>query len=166
MTKDFLTTYQRFIRWLPILVVLLFCTACGPYQLARRVDPPVYKTSDQQQLDNLICKEQANREANSPGMLVGAFFSGLTVVGLPIFIAVERDVQRNEYVKCMRGRGYNVTPVDDNDAPKQASAPADTGSSARDDVTKKMENLKSMRDRGLITEEEYNGKKKEMLDRM
>lgn len=45
------------------------------------------------------------------------------------------------------------------------SAPA-TAAPASDDHVAKLEKLKSIRDRGLITEEEYNSKKKEILDKL
>jgi hypothetical protein len=166
MIKCFLPTYQRYIIWLHILVILLFFTGCGTFPLAKRVIPPMGKTNDQQRLDTLTCKDRARLEANTAERQTGAFLLGMTIIGAPLAFELEKAKQREVYAKCMRDLGYTVVPVEDENTPKKVSVPERTESSARDDVKNKMEDLKNMRDRGLITEEEYKEKKKEILDRM
>lgn len=51
-----------------ISLALLACgfTACGTFNLGN-VHPQASKTSEQQQLDTLTCKDQANLAANTTG---------------------------------------------------------------------------------------------------
>ena len=49
-------------------------------------------------------------------------------------------------------------------APKSPNAAAERG--GQEDPVKKLEQLKDMRDRGLITQEDYEKRKKDILDRM
>jgi hypothetical protein len=53
-------------------------------------------------------------------------------------------------------------PVEKPDVPQAAVAPEQ---GAGGDLTRKLRELKQLRDEGLITEEEYRTKKKQLLDR-
>ena len=159
---------MRYTKTLVAVVCLLsFSVASCSYPLAGKILLPTGSKSEDQQLrDVLVCKDRVHKEMNKTDFrtLMGAAFIGLTVVGLPYSIAQDRAEERKIFAKCMTEFGYTVLPVDD-DAPTGASAPAGSGSSAGDEAAK-LEKLNSLRDRGLITQQEYNAKKKEILNRM
>ena len=147
--------------------MLSLTVASCSFRLAGKIYAPPGKSGEQQRIDVVACRDRATSDANkiSVSEEIGAIVLGWSVVGAPIVFAESRSKQRELFAQCMKARGYTVLPPDD-DSPKQANVPAGTGSSARDDVISKMEKLKSLRDKRLITEKEYNGKKKEILDRM
>lgn len=68
---------------------ILLLAGCGTFQLASSVIPSTPKTQDQQQLDNLGCKDQAKLEANTTGRQTGAFLLGMTIVGAPVAFEME-----------------------------------------------------------------------------
>ena len=186
-------------RVLSLILVALLLTGCGTFQLASGIYPPPGKSSDQQQTDILVCKDQAKNEANTAGRQAGAFLLGMTLVGAPVAYELEKSKQREVFSECMTARGYRITPT--TDAPNSAKAapppvqqatsvretaakpaapvaepkvvppaPASTvatnvAAPSRDDAAQ-LEKLKDLRDRGLITEEEYNAKRKVILDRL
>src|SRR5262249_46469082 len=141
---------------------------------------------------NLTCKDQVKLEANTAGRQAGAFALGLTIVGAPIAFELEKAKQREVYKSCMEARGYRVLPP--NDGPPtaaQSSPPPETPSPARTveptkpvaapattpsaqtpssgpnrDEAVQLQKLKELREKGLITEEEYERKRKEILDRL
>jgi hypothetical protein len=96
-----------------MLVLLLACgvTACGTYTLGN-VHPQAGKSADQQQLDTLTCKDQANLAANTAGRQTGDFLLGLTIVGAPVAFEREKAKEREVFADCMKARGYVVTPPD------------------------------------------------------
>jgi hypothetical protein len=76
-----------------------------------------------------------------------------------------------------RAGSDRVTVVDDTptapppapepvEAPAPAPAPAAPASTPADDATATLERLAALRDRGLITAEEYDAKKRELLERI
>lgn len=168
---------QRVIRRLPILVVPLLVAACGTFPLSGNTYGPG-KTQDQHQMDILVCKDQAKLAANTTGRQTGAFLLGMTIIGAPVAFELEKAKQREVFAQCMTARGYTVMPVEGQQ--KQAAAAQrpvvlatdigakkneDTGLSVKDDAAQ-LEKLKVLKDRALITEEEYNRKKNEILDRI
>src|ERR1700722_19764472 len=77
-----------------LLLVFACCvTACGTFNLGN-VRPQAGKTAEQQQLDTLTCKDQANLAVNSAGRQTGDFLLGLTIVGTPVAIEREKAKER------------------------------------------------------------------------
>lgn len=111
-------------RTIPI-VLLLACavTACGTFNLGN-VRPQTGKTSEQQQLDTLTCKDQANLAVNSAGRQTGDFLLGMTIVGAPVAYEMDKAKQRQVFADCMSARGYVVTAADG--VTPTSSAPAIT----------------------------------------
>lgn len=174
------------------LITTAVLTGCGTFQLASGVYPLTQKTQEQQQLDNLNCKDQAKLAANTTERQTGAFLLGLTIVGAPVAFELEKAKQREVYKSCMEGKGYRVVPhneaaatgaptnstplpsatlvppakAPDVAAPMQVPpAPPATGASARDEAAQ-LQKLRELRDKGLITESEYEKKRKEIIDRL
>lgn len=69
------------------------------------------RTADQQQLDILTCKDQAHVAASGSGDYAKGFLLGLTVVGTPVALKMDRDKQRKMFGECMHAKGYDVTPT-------------------------------------------------------
>jgi hypothetical protein len=107
-----------------ILIALLMCgiTACGTFNLGN-VRPQAGKTAEQQQLDTLTCKDQANLAVNSAARQTGDFLLGMTIVGAPVAYEMDKSKQRQVFADCMQARGYVVTPPD-GAAPSPAAAAA------------------------------------------
>ena len=176
MKRTLSVSRPRIIRLLPILVLPLVVAACGTFPLSGGTSPPAGKSADQHQLDILVCQDQAKLAANTAARQTGAFLLGLTIIGTPVAFELEKAKSREVFAQCMTARGYTVQPLE---AQKQAAAtkppvvPApvvakkdvDTPAPKADDVAQ-LEKLKSLQNRSLITEEEYNRKKNEILDRM
>ncbi len=101
-----------------IWLVLLACgvTACGTFNLGI-VRPQAGKTSEQQQLDTLTCKDQANLAANTTGRQTGDFLLGMTIIGAPVAFEREKAKERAVFADCMQARGYVVTPADGSSPP-------------------------------------------------
>lgn len=153
---------------------------CGTFQLSSGAIPNSPKSQQQMQLDNLTCKDQAKLEANTASRQVGAFALGFTIVGAPVAFELEKAKQREVYKSCMELRGYRVLPPMDGPAattssqeahPKvttpfrQPDTPKSTSLSGRDEAVQ-LEKLKELRDKGLISSDEFERKRKEILDRM
>jgi len=112
-----------------LTLTLLFAfslAACGTFSLGN-VHPQANKTAEQQQLDTLTCKDQANLAVNSAGRLAGDFLLGMTIVGAPAAYEMDEAKQRQVFTDCMQARGYAVTPADGAAAPPN---PTTTASSA------------------------------------
>lgn len=92
-----------------ILVAAVLVAGCGSFPLGRTV-PPLTKTAEQHQLDQLTCKDQAFQSANSSERQAGNFLMGLTIVGTPIAWEIEKKHQREVFKNCMEARGYTVIP--------------------------------------------------------
>lgn len=148
------------------------------------------------QLDNLTCKDKAQIEANTASRQAGAFALGLTIVGTPIAFELEKSKQREVYKDCMEKLGYRVLPPADGPAvtntstqtqtqpatparqPERtramsrpstpASQPEPTGAVSQPgkDEAVQLEKLKELRDKGLLSTDEYERKRKEIIDRM
>jgi hypothetical protein len=107
------------------LLLLLACsiTGCGTFTLGN-VRPQAGKSAEQQQLDTLTCKDQANLAANSAGRQTGDFLLGLTIVGAPVAYEMDKAKQRQVFADCMHARGYVVTLPDGSSivAPPPAAA--------------------------------------------
>lgn len=97
-------------------------SGCGTFNLGN-VRAQSGKTAEQQQLDTLTCKDQANLAANSAGRQTGDFLLGLTIVGTPVAIEREKAKEREVFAECMTKLGYVVTPADGS-APPPAVATA------------------------------------------
>lgn len=94
-----------------LIVLCMVVTGCTfPLGI---VQPQAGKTKDQQELDTLFCKDKAHLAASGTGQQVGAFFLGMTLVGIPVAYALDRSTQRRVFEECMAGRGYKVIPPDD-----------------------------------------------------
>jgi hypothetical protein len=95
------------------LALALACsvTACGTFNLGN-VRPQVGRTAEQQQLDTLTCKDQANLAVNSTGRQTGDFLLGMTIVGAPVAYEMDKAKQRQVFADCMHARGYVVTAPD------------------------------------------------------
>ena len=153
----------RIIRLLPILVLPLVVAACGTFPLSGGTSPPAGKTADQHQLDLLTCQHDAKMAVSTAGRQAGNFLLGMTLIGTPVAYELDKAKQREVFAQCMTARGYTVVPVDGTQ--KQVSKKVETPALKADDVAQ-LEKLKSLQNRSLITEEEYNRKKNEILDRM
>jgi hypothetical protein len=183
-------------RRFTIVVATAALAGCGTFQLASGVFPLSPKTQEQQQLDNLNCKDQAKLAANTTERQTGAFLLGLTIVGAPVAFELEKAKQREVYKSCMEGKGYRVLPPNEPNsaataapgspsppqqsappvntpeppkptlaAPPQAPSPNPAGLPLRDEAAQLLK-LRALRDKGLITEAEYEKKRKEILDRL
>jgi hypothetical protein len=105
-----------------LLALLTFgVAACGTFNLGN-VRPQIGKTSEQQQLDTLTCKDQANLAANSAGRQTGDFLLGLTIVGAPVAYEMDKAKQRQVFADCMHARGYVMTAADGSSIPASATA--------------------------------------------
>lgn len=94
------------------LSLALLCGACGNFTLGY-VDRQPGKTDDDRSLAMLACKEQAALAMTQGGQQVGQFLLGFTVVGYPIAMQRERDVQRDAFATCMADKGYTVKRAND-----------------------------------------------------
>ena len=74
------------------------------------VKPQATRTADQQQLDELTCKDQARLADSDAAHAVGGFLLGLTIVGTPEAFAWDRRTQRAVYAQCMQAKGYTYIP--------------------------------------------------------
>lgn len=153
---------KRKFSWLMLLVVTFCLGGCGTFQLAGGISAPSGKTADQQQNDILFCKDQAQMEANSAGQQTKDFLMGLTIVGAPIAIEQDKSLQREVFAKCMTAKGYTITPVQ---TAKVEPAKA-TGTDIQQTAAAQLEQLRELRDRGLITSEEYDQKRKKILENL
>jgi hypothetical protein len=107
------------------LLLLLACSiaGCGTFTLGN-VRPQTGKSPEQQQLDTLTCKDQANLAANSAGRQTGDFLLGLTIVGAPVAYEMDKAKQRQVFADCMKARGYVVTSPDGSgQEPPQSTIP-------------------------------------------
>ena len=101
-----------------MVVVLCLTLASCTFPLGY-IQPRADKTPEQKELDTLSCKDKAHLAASGTGQQVGAFFLGMTIVGLPVAYALDRSTQQRVFQECMANRGYTVTPPDD--GPKTSS---------------------------------------------
>ncbi len=92
---------------LVLLAVGAVVAGCGNFPLGN-VKPQAGKTADQEKLDVLVCKDQARLASDTAGREVGAFFLGLTIIGTPAAIAMDRAKQREVFKSCMEAKGYVV----------------------------------------------------------
>ena len=167
----------RIIRLVPILVLPLVVAACGTFPLSGGTSPPAGKTADQHQLDLLTCQHDAKMAVSTAARQTGNYLLGMTIIGAPVAFELEKAKQREVFAQCMTARGYTVVPVDGAQkqaakiqppvvqAPVVAKKEVEAPPPKADDVAQ-LEKLKSLQNRSLITEEEYNRKKNEILDRM
>lgn len=94
------------------LSLALLCGACSGFTLGY-VDHPQGKSADDRQLAMLVCKDQASAAMQKGGQQIGQFLLGFSLVGYPIAIQRERDIQRDAFAACMGERGYSVKPGTD-----------------------------------------------------
>lgn len=187
----------RAIRSVVTVSCFTLLSGCGTFQLASDVRPLSSKTQEQQQLDNLACKDQARLAANTAERQTGAFLLGMTIVGAPVAFELEKAKQREVFKSCMEAKGYRVLPPADQasaqpapispdpakappvppaaptatsmpsvaPAPGPSATPSSAPTGARDEAMQ-LQKLKELLDKGLITQEEYEKKRKEVLDRL
>ena len=91
-----------------IAVVTGLLTGCGTFNLGY-VQPQAGRTSEQQQLDTLTCKDTARLAAESGDRQVGNFLLGMTIVGAPIAYELDKSKKREVFKECMQGKGYSIT---------------------------------------------------------
>ena len=106
-------TFRQKVRLIVLVAISAVVSSCGTFPLASGVYPLAAKTTEQQQLDNLNCKDQAKLEANSTERQTGAFLLGLTIIGAPLAFEMEKAKQREVYKTCMEAKGYRVAPPTD-----------------------------------------------------
>ena len=102
--------FWRIVRLVMLVAISAAVSSCGTFPLASGVYPLAPRTTEQQQLDNLNCKDQAKLEANSTERQTGAFLLGLTIIGAPLAFEMEKTKQREVYKTCMEDKGYRVVP--------------------------------------------------------
>jgi len=73
----------------------------------------------QMQADVLECKDKTRLEQANTGKQVGEFFLGMTIIGLPGALAIDRSVARSSYAECMNSKGCTVTLDDTTSKPKE-----------------------------------------------
>lgn len=170
-------------RKLLITAACVLLASCGTFQLTSGVIANSPKTDEQIQLDMLTCKDHARLEASTADRQVGAFLLGFTLVGAPMAFEIEKATQRRVFKSCMEARGYQVMPPVDESAAattvpaSQQMAPAAESTSnpapppsvqvtAPRDEAAQLAKLRELHEKGLITSQEYQQKRKEILDRL
>src|SRR3974390_3030140 len=113
MKRSSARTALSYCHRIPAVLLCLLCAGCGTFPLASAVYPPIGKTSDQHQLDNLNCKDRAKLEANTAERQAGAFALGLTIIGAPLAYELEKQKQREVYADCMQALGDRVVSAKD-----------------------------------------------------
>jgi hypothetical protein len=106
------------VAWLKRVLgvsVCIGCAGCGTFQLANSVTPNSAKTTDQVQLDTLVCKDRAKTEAETAEKQARAFVLGatLSVIGSGIAYDTEKADQRRVFRDCMEAKGYMVVAATD-----------------------------------------------------
>lgn len=101
------------------MFLLFSLTGCGTFNLGY-VKPQAGKTSDQQMLDTLTCKDQARLSTETAGKQVGDFLLGMTIIGAPMAYELDKKNKREFFKNCMNAKGYEVIPADD-DSTAQAT---------------------------------------------
>lgn len=96
-------------RSFAITAAALLLTGCATTFTLGTVHAQPQATAAQQQLDTLVCKDQAAVRAAGAGPQATGFVLGLTVVGLPAARGMDREIQRTEFKNCMALKGYTVT---------------------------------------------------------
>lgn len=106
-----------------IFTVVGILYGCGTFSLGTAI-PQVPKTSNEQQLDSLDCKDKARLAASTAERQVGAFLLGMTIIGAPAAFELDKSKQREVYEECMEGKRYKVIPpVDGKSEDPSTSAP-------------------------------------------
>lgn len=73
------------------------------------VQPNTAKAPDQQLLDTSQCKDEARIAADRPGAFATEFLLGATLIGAPVGVGMDHNIQRKAFSDCMGVRGYTVT---------------------------------------------------------
>jgi hypothetical protein len=165
-----------------LIATSFFATSGCTFKLSSGAIPTMPKSKEQIEIDTLACQNEAHILANKTGRQVGYFFLGLTIIGIPIALSMDRSYQRNIYKSCMEARNYQVIPVNmpppgaNNalKAPAASTPPAPTkiesqtqdSNQTQKDAAEQLRTIKELHKKGLITTEEYEKKRKEILDRI
>jgi hypothetical protein len=115
---------NRSVRFALLLIAALAIAGCT-YSLGT-VHPQTGKSAEQQQLDTLTCKDEAHLAVSSTGRQTGDFLLGMTIIGAPIAMEMEKAKARQVFADCMHARGYVVNPAGEYaaaTAPPSPSAP-------------------------------------------
>lgn len=103
---------MKIIRTSATISSIIFLTGCGTFNLGY-VQPQAGKSPDNQNLDTLICKDQARLAAEAPDRQVGDFLLGFTIIGVPIAYELGKSKQREVFKECMTAKGYQIKPATD-----------------------------------------------------
>ena len=98
-------------RWMIVPTFALLCSGCA-FHLGQVQSQPG-KTADQQTLDTLTCKDTARIAYYSSPAAAASFGLGMTIVGVPASIELEKSVKRQAFGKCMNERGYAIAQATD-----------------------------------------------------
>ncbi len=96
-------------RSIAVITAAVLLAGCATTFSLGNVHGQLARSADQQQLDTLVCKDQARLAASGTGATVKGFLLGLTIVGAPAGYAMDRQIQRTEFGNCMTAKGYQVT---------------------------------------------------------
>jgi len=95
------------VKLLAVLPVLLLA-GCATFPLGT-VHAQAGRTADEQQLDILVCKDQAHTKASGAGPQVTGFLLSATLIGAPLGVKMDQQIQRSEFKSCMAAKGYTVS---------------------------------------------------------
>ena len=116
-----------------ISTIVSILYGCGTFSLGTAI-PQVPKTSNEQQLDSLECKDKARLAASTAERQVGAFLLGMTIIGAPAAFELDKSKQREVYKECMEGKRYTVIPPVDGQSDDPSTLPPLLSTSAKIDV--------------------------------
>ena len=116
--KCALSVHQNENRRLPILALLLFCTACGTFPISGKIYSPSDKTIEQKRIDILACRAQAKNAASTASQQAVPSFLGMTIIGAYVANEAGKPKQREAFAQCMEARRYSVTPPNDDEPSK------------------------------------------------
>lgn len=104
-----MNTYSR--RFLMLASITLL-SACANFTLGN-VHPQDEVPTEQQKLDTEACTEQAKLAVSNIERKAINFITSLTIIGAPFVSETEKTKARNEFIFCMKNKGYTVDPAND-----------------------------------------------------
>lgn len=94
------------MRTLATTFALLALTGCATVPLGTVAGGTSLQARD---LDIGTCKDQAVTATDTKARIAGSFLMGLTVVGAPVAVHLDRVKERDAFAQCMRARGYHIS---------------------------------------------------------